>query len=136
MLCRKYLARQSGFTLIELMVVVAIVAILLAVALPTWNEQVKRSKRTAAQAVMLDIANRQQQYLLSNRTYMDDAELVATGFALDPDIAQNYTYDIEPGTGAVPSYVLTFTAKGRQTSDGDMTLDEQGVGTPTEYWSR
>lgn len=127
---------QSGFTLIELMIVVAIVAILLVVGLPAWQEQVKRSKRTAAQAEMYDIANRQQQYLLSNRSYMDDTILTNTGYTLDPDVAKNYSWSIALGAGTTPTYVLTFTPTGSQASDGPLTLNEQGLGTPAEKWNR
>ena len=129
-------SKQTGFTLIELMVVVIIVAVLTAIALPAYNNQIVRSNRAAAQAEMLNVANLQQQYLLSNRAYMSTAILAATGFVLDPDVAKNYTYSIVLGAGTVPSYTLTFIAGGRQASDGNMTINEQGVGTPADNWNR
>jgi type IV pilus assembly protein PilE len=129
-------AKQRGFTLIELMVVVIIVAVLTAIALPAYNNQIIRSNRVAAQGEMMDIANQQQQYLLSNRAYMSNAVLAATGFTLDPDVAKNYTYNITLGGGTVPGYTLTFTAIGRQASDGNLTLNDQGVGTPADKWDR
>lgn len=127
---------QKGVTLIELMIVIVIVGILLGVALPAYQAQVIRGNRAAAQAVMLDIANRQQQRFLSDRSYADKTALESSGFALDPDVARNYTYTITLGAGAVPSYVLTFTSTGRQAKDGNLTLNEQGVGTPVEKWDR
>lgn len=127
---------QRGFTLIELMIVLVIVAILVGVALPAYQNQVIRGNRAAAQAVMLDIANRQQQRFLSDRSYADKAALTASGFALDADVARNYTYSITLGAGAVPSYVVTFTATGRQAKDGNLTLNEQGVGAPAAKWDR
>ena len=125
--------REAGFTLAELMIVVVIVGILMAIALPTFQNQVIRSKRTAAQAEMLDIANRQQQYLLSNRTYMDKATLEASGYSLDPDVAKNYSYTIALGT---ITYTVTFTPSGAQSKDGPLTLNEQGAGTPASKWDR
>ncbi|MGK8470516.1 type IV pilin protein [Stutzerimonas stutzeri] len=67
----RYKAR--GFTLIEVMIVVVIIGILAAIALPNYRQYVIRSNRTAAQAQMLEIANRQQQFLLANRSYADTA---------------------------------------------------------------
>lgn len=128
--------RQSGFTLVELMIVVAIVAVLLIVALPSFQDQIIRTNRSAAQAQMLDIANRQQQYVLSNRSYMDKSTLEGSGFALDPDVFDNYKYDITVGSGAVPTYVITFEPYGRQAKDPNMTLNEQGVGGPSDLWKR
>ena len=128
--------RQAGFTLAELMIVVVIVGVLMAIALPAFQNQVMRSKRTAAQAEMLDIANRQQQYLLSNRSYMDKATLEASGYSLDPDVAKNYTYTIALGTMAAPTYTITFSPSGAQAEDGALTLNEQGAGTPAGKWDR
>ncbi|MOA53519.1 hypothetical protein D3C78_1769890 [compost metagenome] len=50
------------------------------------------------------------------------------------DIGSRYDYDITGGTGAVPSFTITFTAKGSQASDGDLTLNNQGDKTPSAKW--
>jgi type IV pilus assembly protein PilE len=84
-----YKRRTGGFTLIELMITVAIVAILAAVALPSYRQYVVRSKRSAAQAQMMDIANRQQQFLLANRSYADKTALTASGYALPAEVNSN-----------------------------------------------
>lgn len=137
MLARHGLRRNvRGFTLIELMVVVIIVAVLLTIALPAFQNQVRRSNRAAAQAEMMAIANLQQQYLLSNRSYMDKTTLEATGYVLDPDVDRNYDYTITVNLATVPTYDIQFTATGSQAADGNLTLDEQGVGTPAGKWDR
>lgn len=133
---RRRLSGQAGFTLVELMMVVVIVAVLMAIALPAFQNQVRRGNRTAAQAEMMAIANLQQQYLLSNRSYMDKTTLEATGFALDPDVDRNYDYDITINLSTVPTYTIQFTATGSQAADGNLTLNEQGVGTPSNKWDR
>src|ERR687887_2699906 len=61
--------RTPGFTLIEVMIVVAIITILTSVAWPSYTRYVKRGFRAAAQQFMLDIANREEQYLLDARSY-------------------------------------------------------------------
>jgi type IV pilus assembly protein PilE len=130
------IARLGGFTLIEMMITVAIVAILAAVALPSYQQYIIRSNRSAAQAQMMDIANRQQQLLLANRSYAAKGSTAwdNTGYALPNDVASRYDYDITVGAGTVPSYTITFTAKGPQLSDGDLTLDNNGVRTPPGKW--
>jgi len=60
---------EGGFTLIEVMMVVVILGILVGIAFPSYQESVKKGHRSAAQAQMLDIANREQQFLLANRVY-------------------------------------------------------------------
>ncbi|MEH6584493.1 MAG: type IV pilin protein [Halioglobus sp.] len=128
--------RESGFTLMELMITTVIVGILMAVALPAYQSQLKRGIRTAAQGDMMDIANRQQQYLLSNRAYFDKTTLVAAGYSLDSDVSNSYTYAIAVGSGTSPTYTITFTPYGAQSSESVLTLNEQGVGTPTNNWDR
>lgn len=127
---------QAGFTLIELMIVVVILAILLMVVLPAYQDQVKRGHRAAAKSEMLEIANRQQQFLLANRAYASKTTLEANGYALPADVAAKYSYAITLGVAAVPSYSMTFTAIGSQASDGNLTITSEGVKTPAEKWKR
>ncbi|KAA1188337.1 prepilin-type N-terminal cleavage/methylation domain-containing protein [Pseudohalioglobus sediminis] len=115
-----------GFTLIEMMVVVAIMAILLMVALPAYEHQAMRGKRAAAQAEMLEIAGIQQQYLLSDRRYADMDTLAAAGFLPEPVVARHYRYHLQLGEGAVPSFELRLVPVGRQRADGWLQLDSQG----------
>ena len=63
--------QQKGFTLIELVVTMVIVAILASIAIPTYRDSIRKSKRRAAQSVMMDYAPREQQYFVANRVYGD-----------------------------------------------------------------
>ena len=83
--------RQRGFTLIELMITVAIVAILAAIAYPSYTSHIRKGVRRAAQAQMMDIANREQQFLLSNRTYVSYGDLQTSGYSLPTDLTAKYT---------------------------------------------
>ncbi|MDQ2075641.1 type IV pilin protein [Marinimicrobium sp. ABcell2] len=126
--------RQAGFTLIELMMVFAIIAILALIAFPSYQDHITRGHRTAAQAQMMDIANRQQQYFLANRTYATKAQIEDSGYALPSDVSSHYGYTITLGTTAVPSFTITFEPKGSQASDGNLTLNHEGRKTPAEKW--
>lgn len=119
--------RQHGFTLIELMITVAIIGILAAVAYPSYTSYIVRANRSAAQAQMLDIANRQQQFMLANRAYATKGVLENSGYALPAEVRAKYSYTITVGTSAVPDYLITFTAIDSQASDGDLTLNSEGV---------
>jgi type IV pilus assembly protein PilE len=122
--------RQRGFTLIELMITVVIVAILASVALPAYQEQVRRGHRAAAQTEMMDIANREQQFLLANRAYADKAALEGSGYALPSELASKYGYAIAVNNAATPpTFTITFTPSGSQTSDGALVLNSAGVKT-------
>src|ERR1700728_858913 len=61
--------RAPGFTLIELMVVVAVASILVAIAVPTYQNQIRHSRRTDAKTALLDMAVRQEKYLTLGNTY-------------------------------------------------------------------
>lgn len=125
--------RQKGFTLIELMVTVAIISILAAIAYPSYLQYVIKSKRNAAQAFMLDISNIEKQYLLDVRAYT--ATLSDLGVTLPPEIAPNYTIVVAVGT-APPSFTITATpvTGTSQASDGNLTLDATGTKLPIGKW--
>lgn len=125
---------SRGFTLIELMVVAAIVAILAAIAYPSYQQYIIRGKRSAAQAQMMDIANRQQQYLLANRSYASKTQLEGGGYALPSEVSGDYSYDITVGSGTPPTFTITFTPGGAQASDGNLTLGSDGTRTPSAKW--
>lgn len=124
----------AGFTLLELMISIAIVAILTAIALPSYRSFVQRGTRAAAQAQMMDIANREQQYLLANRAYATKTQLESNGFSLPSDVSSKYTYDITVGSTGAPSYTITFTPTGAQASDGALSLNSEGVKSPAGKW--
>ena len=84
------------------MIVVVIIGILAAIALPNYRQYVIRSNRTAAQAQMLEIANRQQQFLLANRSYADTAALSASGFTLSGEVSPHYSFAVTVGSGTAP----------------------------------
>jgi len=79
--------RQFGITLIELMVVVAIIAIISAFAYPSYQRYVIKAKRTVAQNALLQIADRQQQFFMDNKRFT--ADLTDLGFLADPHVVDD-----------------------------------------------
>lgn len=130
-----------GFTLIELMITVVIVGILASVALPSYRNHVIRSKRSSAEAQMMDIASREQQYLISNRVYASCATLssgcTALSFTLQDDVKDNYQMKVDT-VDDPPSFTITLTpiSGTTQSSDGSLTLDSEGNKTPADKWTR
>jgi type IV pilus assembly protein PilE len=118
------------------MITVAVVAILASIALPSYLEQLRRGRRSSAKVAMMDIANREQQFLLASRTYADTATLLATGYAGPSDVSAYYTWAVTVGSATVPTFVITFTAVGAQAVDGPLTLDQAGNRSPISKWQQ
>jgi type IV pilus assembly protein PilE len=125
--------RERGFTLIELMVACAVVAILASVAYPSYLSHVRKSTRAAAKAQMMDIANREQQFLLANRNFVTDTQLQASGYRLPADVSAKYAYSIAVSS-APPTFTVTFTPFGDQAKDGPLVLTSDGTKSPADKW--
>jgi type IV pilus assembly protein PilE len=127
-------AGQSGFTLVELMITVVIVAILAAVAFPSYTQYVRRAHRADAQAVLMNVATRQQQYLLDSRAYA--GSLSDLNVAVPSTVLSHYTVSVVVGTSTVASFSVTATPLGPQAQDScsAMSLDQAGVKSPASCW--
>jgi len=125
----------AGFTLIELMIVVAIIGILAAIAYPSYQEHIRRGHRAEAKSQMMEIANREQQFFLANRSYTSTLGTGGLNYALPTETATRYTAAVAvDNAGTPPTFTITFTAIGAQVPDGNLTLNSQGVKTPPEKW--
>jgi type IV pilus assembly protein PilE len=132
--------RQRGITLLELMVVVAIVGIISAIAYPSYTQFIVKSKRTASTAVLLQIAARQQQYFMDNKQYATD--LSSLGFAASSFMINDDGSPVSSGSGKrtykITLYGATASAytvqaipelgqASHDTDCGTMTLTNAGV---------
>lgn len=128
------MSRVRGFTLLELMIAVAVVGILAAIAYPSYMEHIRKSRRAEAQGVLMDIAMRQQQSLLDARRYVDlDTEAKVQALVNVPTTVQNfYTFQSPaPATTSIPTFSATAIPKGDQVNDKCGTLGVDQTGTKT-----
>lgn len=105
--------KQAGFTLIELMVVLAIVAILAAIAIPSFNNQLKRSRRAEAMKSLSDLQLREERYRASNTTYGAFADIISPATTTNYNAANDYYTMSVTGVSAT-GYTLTATPKNSQ----------------------
>jgi len=122
-----------GFTLIELMIVVAIVAILAIIAYPSYSQYPRRSARAEAQSYLSDVASLQQQYLVDKRSYA--SSLAALHTSATGNVAAKFTVTLA-ADGPPPSYIITAQATGDQLKDAcpTLTIDNTGARTPPSCW--
>lgn len=114
--------KVRGFTLIELMIVVAVVAILAAIAVPTYNRQVEQTRRADAKAGLLDAAQRLERCFTRNNTY---ANCLDSPFN-SPDNFYTITVAEPAGGNLNTGFLLTATAVGADACS-PFTLNDRGV---------
>lgn len=132
----KYETNTKGFTIVELMIVVAIVAILMALALPSYQQYVRKANRGESQQLLMNWANNQEIWRASHTTYAG-----STDIAVPASVDFKYTFSVS--NVSATSFTLTATPKTGtdQVNDKDkgvacspITLDESNDKSPTACW--
>jgi len=120
--------KNKGFTLIELMIVLAIIAILAAIAYPSYQEHVLKTRRALAQGCVLELAQYMERYYTTNMTFVG---AVLPNTSCTSDLAGKYNFT--SGGIAATTYILTATPVSPQDQDlcKTMKINELGVKTTT-----
>ena len=128
----------AGFTLIELMIVVAVVGILAAIAYPSYRDQVQKTRRSEGQALLLEVAGHMERHYYDNGAYTTD--LTDLGYASASNVESEdgwYQVSVNAATAGCPiatCYVMTATPQAGQAPDGNLTLSSTGQRTPATKW--
>ena len=117
---------QRGFTLIELMIVVSVIAILVAIAYPSYREHVVKTRRAEAKIALEEVAGRLERCFTRFNAY-DATDCAAAATAT----SENGWYAVSATALAASSYTLTAAPQGAQASDdtkcGSLTLTHTGI---------
>jgi type IV pilus assembly protein PilE len=131
---------SRGFTLIELMIVVAVVGVLTAIAYPSYQAQMQKSRRADGLTMLTRIMQAQERFYTLNNRYTVS---LGTDLSYDADANQDVTseegfYLIDAaacaGSTIANCVILTATPQGGQAPDGPLTLNSRGAKTPADKW--
>lgn len=116
----------SGFTLIEVMIVVVIIGILSAIAYPNYTEYVRRGARADAMTLLLDAANKQEQFFVDNRVYSDNLAAIGVATATENGYFNVTLENVTADTFRIVATAAAGPVRGDEQCPA-LTIDELGV---------
>ena len=120
--------KSQGFTVVELVIAIAIIGILAAIAIPSYQEHLKKGRRADAQQFISQVAQKQQQYLMDARTYAGTLNELGMDTAIPSGVSKFYDVTVAVVAGPPQGFTVTAATKGGTAQDGDgtLTIDNNG----------
>ncbi|MFN3882278.1 MAG: type IV pilin protein [Nitrincola lacisaponensis] len=135
------MAKNTGFTLIELMIVVAIIGILAAIAYPSYQDSIMKNRRAMAQGCLMEMAQHMERIYTTNLTYAADTAantqttLRSLGCTTEGGLNNFYTFNLPAASLTASAYVIEAVPQGiqaaRDTGCATHRINQQGVKTTT-----
>ncbi|OHX11342.1 type IV pilin protein [Chromobacterium sphagni] len=124
--------KANGFTMLELVIALAVLSILVAIALPSYRTFILQSNRTSAKTALQDLATREESYYSLQNTYA--SQLITLGYGSGtvyvPGNGSNY-YALAISSASSTAFVLTATPQGQQAQDSCQTYQLDNLGNQT-----
>jgi type IV pilus assembly protein PilE len=124
--------KSSGFSLIELLITVAVISILAAIAYPSCTSYIQKGRRGEAKAVLQDLQLRQEKWRANHNTY---------GSSTDIGVSNGTYYNYAVSANTATTYTLQATAQGNQASDKEggvacspLSLNQSNTKLPAGCW--
>ena len=140
--------RTSGFSLVELLVTMLVLAVLLSIAIPGYKDYLIRANKSAVKAVMLEVSSRQEQYLMTNGTYGSLAQL---NYTVPTEVSAVFEINLTTGTNTgstvtalqgLPTFTITASGKADTIQAGhpaagastQLSINQFGLKLPLNEW--
>lgn len=129
--------QDRGFTLIELLVTVAIIGILVAFVIPSYQDNMLKSRRSDGISYLFQVMEMQERYFTNNLSYVTDLTLLGFGSGTNIESEESY-YQVKAsacdGLDISECVLLTATGINEQAEDEELSLSSQGRKLPEDYW--
>ena len=128
---RRLVRRSLGFTLLEMMIVVAIIGIVTAIALPSYRAHIRSAQRANAAAVLVDCAQKLERYYSQGMTYVGATVGAAGSCVIPPGVSTYYTISLDnptPTGSNASTYTLKAVPTSAQSADSCKTLCVDSAG--------
>ena len=123
----------KGFTLLELMIGLAVIAILSTIAYPLYTSYVRKGHRTAAQTSLMELAARQASWRITHTSYGDMSYIIGLSPSIADPSSRYYSFSV---TATATTFSLSAIPQGGQSTDdcGSLSMSQNLSGSPSECW--